>query len=614
MTATATDRLAAILNKLHGVVEHRKTKHAESYLALCPVHDDSTPSLAIDLTRDGHILLKCWVCGRDATKDIMRTIGEPEMILFPPDRNGHQDHSQQKIVGTWDYHGPDGNVLYQVVRKEPGKHGRKKDFVQRQPDGKGGWIWNMSGINRVLYRLPELLAAPAEQPIFVIEGERKVEALRKLGFVATCNVGGAGKWKDDFDFVEPLKGHQVIILPDNDQAGQDHAQQVKAILHKHGIPARIVELPGLKEKGDIVNWLEDGGTKEKLLELIAKPAHPEPAAEKPQTRFTLGQLLAAHPELNKPVIDWLVRERETANIISVSKIGKSWLVYGLMWNIITGGHWLGRFTTEPGRVLLIDNELHKSTLAYRLKTVAKALGINIDDHADALEVWPLRGNLKDIHQIGPELKQVSGFKAIILDAKYRMIPAGSSENDNAAETQFYNAIDHYAEITGAAFINVHHSTKGSQGEKRVTDVGSGAGAQSRAADCHIVLREHEDDDTVVLEAAVRSFPPVEPVALKWEFPLWVPVNGVDTSRLKGRLSRQEERQSNKDKEGMEIIRNFLAKQGTATMRDLRKTGISRQRLERLIGIMESRGEIGWTDERIRGNDTRKYHLRGYVGD
>ena len=100
-------------------------------------------------------------------------------------------NSQHKIVASYDYTDEFGTLLFQVVRLAP------KTFRQRRPDGKGGWIWNLEGVTRVLYRLPDLMEALAlERRVFVVEGEKDVESLARLGIVATCNPGGAGKWRD----------------------------------------------------------------------------------------------------------------------------------------------------------------------------------------------------------------------------------------------------------------------------------------------------------------------------------------------------------------------------------------------------------------------------------
>ena len=97
--------------------------------------------------------------------------------------------AERQIVAAYDYCDEHGDLLFQVCRFEP------KTFHQRRPDGKGGWIWNVKGRRRVPYRLPELIAAPADCIVFVVEGEKDADRLASLGFVATCNPGGAGKWQ-----------------------------------------------------------------------------------------------------------------------------------------------------------------------------------------------------------------------------------------------------------------------------------------------------------------------------------------------------------------------------------------------------------------------------------
>jgi hypothetical protein len=104
--------------------------------------------------------------------------------------------------------------------------------------------------------------------------------------------------------------------------------------------------------------------------------------------------------------------------------------------------------------------------------------------------------------------------------------------------ELYNVLDTYADAIGAAFANVHHSSKGDQSGKAVTDVGAGAGAQARATDTHLVLRAHEEDNVVVLDAAVRSWPPVSPICLRWDFPCWTAAPDQDPEALRQLMSRR----------------------------------------------------------------------------
>ena len=183
----------------------------------------------------------------------------------PNDRTPASREKLGPIVAKHDYTDADGTLVYQVVRYAP------KEFRQRQPDGKGGWIWNLAGVHRILYRLPELLAADPDQPVFVCEGEKDVDNLAALGLVATTSSGGAGKWQLIND-LRPLEGRQVVILPDNDPGGQGlhHAEQVATSLQGIAASVKILELPDLPESGgDVSDWLDMGSTAERLIELAA---------------------------------------------------------------------------------------------------------------------------------------------------------------------------------------------------------------------------------------------------------------------------------------------------------------------------------------------------------
>jgi putative DNA primase/helicase len=174
-------------------------------------------------------------------------------------------------VASFDYRDAPGNVVYQVRRFEPGFDGAKKSFAQFTPDGNRRWKKGLNGTAPTLYRLPELLAAPSDQPVFIVEGERKVDELCAMGLLATCSPMGAGKWKDTYS--QYLKDRHVIILPDNDKPGHVHAKKVQLALRGIAASCSIVVLPGLEDKGDIIDWLRiDGNNKKRLLELCMDEA------------------------------------------------------------------------------------------------------------------------------------------------------------------------------------------------------------------------------------------------------------------------------------------------------------------------------------------------------
>src|SRR5690606_3155920 len=162
-----------------------------------------------------------------------------------------------------------GVLLRQSCRYEDVVDGiTKKTFVQRRPNGTGGWISGVTKVRNVPYRLPELVKSHKSELVLVVEGEKHVDRLIDLGFVATCNVGGAGKWLASFK--EFFVGRDVVILPDNDEPGQNHAADVAAKLKDAANSIRCVELPNLPPKGDVIDWLAAGGTADKLRALIGE--------------------------------------------------------------------------------------------------------------------------------------------------------------------------------------------------------------------------------------------------------------------------------------------------------------------------------------------------------
>ena len=279
--------------------------------------------------------------------------------------------------------------------------------------------------------------------------------------------------------------------------------------------AAIPREPRLLINGRLIEYFTD-----------IEAAEPDDESEADDTSalpiVTIGQLVLAHPTMRPPVIEGLLRVGETANLISASKVGKSWLTYAVAIAKATGRRVLDTFRTDPGKVLLIDNELHRETIASRLPKVAAAMHIEWADVAARISVLPLRGKLQNIHSMRPGLLALKRgrFDLIIVDAFYRALPPGTNENSNPEVAALYNLIDEVADTLGAAFMFVHHSSKGEQADKAVTDVGAGAGSQSRATDSHIILRPHEEKGAFVLEAAVRSFEPVEQLCLRWKYPTW----------------------------------------------------------------------------------------------
>ncbi len=235
-----------LLQRLQGV-----KRTGSGYMARCPAHADHTASLHVGAGDDGCLLLHCFAgC---ATADVVASLHLTMSDLFPTKT------PRDAIVAAYDYRDERGTLLFQTVRLVP------KAFRQRRPDGASSWVWSLEGIRRVLYRLPELVAAEASQTVFVCEGEKDVDRLAALGLVATTNACGAGKWRAEYNAA--LRGRPVVILPDADEPGRRHAQQVAASLRGIAASLKILELPNLPAKGDVSDWLNEGGDSAQLQAL-----------------------------------------------------------------------------------------------------------------------------------------------------------------------------------------------------------------------------------------------------------------------------------------------------------------------------------------------------------
>lgn len=244
---TRSDFVAA--NPIVAVLESKGIQ-VRNKMAKCPFHDDKNASMSVDPDKG---LFYCHACKTNGSViDLMAKFANQDAVQFLKENNitadGHVQPVQKpspsgyKIAKIYQYKDSLGRDAYQVCRLEP------KSFRQRRPDGKGGWIWNMDGVERFLYRLPEVLNS---NEVVVVEGEKDAETAVSLGYCGTTNVGGAGKWMEGY--TESLKGKNIIIVPDNDKPGEDHCEKVLESIAGKVRSVKIIHLPdGIKDLSDWV--------------------------------------------------------------------------------------------------------------------------------------------------------------------------------------------------------------------------------------------------------------------------------------------------------------------------------------------------------------------------
>lgn len=253
------DEFSHIFDRLDKV---RASACGTFWKARCPSHDDRHPSLAVRIGRTGNLVVKCHANRGCTFESIVQSLGLQRKDFFRKDDHTHRRRKMSKIVRAYPYQDAAGVTRYENVRFEP------KDFRMRRPDPDrpGKHLWDMNGVEKVLYRLPRLLRQPAGRTIFVVEGEKTVERMEsQLKLAATCNVGGAGKWLPQY--TETLRGRPVVILPDYDpvseetgvRPGTEHARKVANNLYGVAASVKVVWLPGLGEGEDVDDWLDHFG-------------------------------------------------------------------------------------------------------------------------------------------------------------------------------------------------------------------------------------------------------------------------------------------------------------------------------------------------------------------
>jgi hypothetical protein len=438
-------RVQELLQRLSGV---RTSKNG--WVARCPAHDDHNPSLSILESYD-KILVFCHAgCSID---DILGAIGLRSADLF------FDPEGDTKVGATYRYTAESGQTLFEVIREMP------KAFKQRRPDGKGGWIWRLDGVRRVLYNLPALEGA---EMVFIVEGEKDVESARELGLVATCNPGGAGKWKTEYS--ETLAGKKIIIIPDADDPGRRHANQVAASLLHRATSIKCFELPNAK---DLSDWIAAGGTREEILRLANEaPVWFGPGVS-PSPALTLRavsvlDLLAMELKPRELLLHPFLPSQGLAMLYSKRGVGKTYIALGISIAVASGAEFLGWTAPEARKVLYVDGEMPGSSLKERLSSLLNGFA----DSKPMPDSQNLRIITPDLQERGmpdlasPEGQQeiedeLQGADLLVLDNLSALVRTGK-EN----EGEGWLPVQEWAlnlRRKGVSILFVHHAGKsGSQ--------------------------------------------------------------------------------------------------------------------------------------------------------
>jgi len=466
-----------------------KPLSGQEFQALCPFHDDSTPSFNFNgLTGQYY----CHGCGKKG--DILHfyskinsldTKGDFGKILkgiakdFGISINGKK---KARLLKAYPYHDPDGKLLFEVCRMEP------KDFRQRKPNGKGGWTWNLKGIEPVLYRLPHVMNA---SEVIVVEGEKDADNLSKLGFCATTCPMGANKWRDSYSGY--LKNKNIILIPDNDLAGREHMTKIAASVNGNSASLKWIDLPGVPDKGDISDFINTFHDPEEAAERLSIMIENAPLYEPPKI-LTLDDAILEDTSFfslnikhkEKYLSPWLT-EQAVILISGWRGTGKTWLALSLL-DAVTRGNPFGPWPCEKATpCLFLDGEMPVPDIRERLsefptETRQYPLYIYSDAYANLLGL-PRAHLAKETWR--EKVKQIlitRKIKLWVVDNLASLAP-GLDEN----KKQDWDPINSWLldlRFAGISTILLHHT--GKEGQQR------GTSSREDNLDCSIILKSPVD--------------------------------------------------------------------------------------------------------------------------
>lgn len=423
-------------------------------------------------------------------------------------RGGNGPEAQREIEATYDYHDADGRVVYQVVRSvfrapdgaylKTAEGKRQKTFAQRRPDGAGGWQWGVKGVTLVPYRLPDLAEAIAEdRTVWVCEGEKAADAVRKLGMAATTNAQGAGKWPEHFR--EHFAGARVVILPDNDEAGRKHADQVGTNLADVAASVMVLELPDLPPKGDVVDWIAEGGTAGELAELVGTAREwkaPGPA----EFASKFGAVTWGEARKGGQPYEYLIKgiipRNEAVLIYGASQSGKSFFTFDLAMAVARGVPFAGR-RTKAGLVVYCAAEAGVGFADLRMPAYGQHHGIPAGrlPFVCLTRKFDLFGNEPQLVDLIAEIRHHAGqfdlpLEAVVIDTLNKTTP-GMDEISGKDVGLVMNRLERIQEECRCGLWLVHHKNAAGTGPRGHTSLYA---AFETAIEVSRAMSEKDSDD------------------------------------------------------------------------------------------------------------------------
>jgi AAA domain-containing protein/CHC2-type zinc finger protein/Toprim domain-containing protein len=508
-----------------------KLKETE-YRALCCFHDENNPSFNFNIRNGRYFCHGCQAKGDIfsffAKHNGLNIKSDFQKILkgIASDFGIQNGKKETNIVAEYIYSGPGGKPKHKVARTD------NKDFYQSHYIN-DQWVKGIKGIETVPYNLPEVIKA---DEVMIVEGEKDVNSLKNIGFVATTNAMGAGKWKDSYN--KYLEGKNIVLIPDNDSEGKKHMQNIAQSLDGQAKGLKWLELPDLSEKGDVSDFInkyddkDEAGENLAMLVENAEPWEPEKEPQNKKTSFTAAELM----QIDFPEPKWAIPDilPEGLNFLAGKpKQGKSVMALNICLAIATGGKALGKDVIK-GSVLYLALEDTGRRLQYRIgqmlhDTLAPD-GLHIFTH------WPRMGE-GGISQIESEVEKHDNLRLLVIDtlAKFKPINAEKNKTRYDIDYQTVSRIKDIADKYLVPILLISHQRKSEADD--IFDTISGTLGLTGAADGILVLARKTGQDMAELHLVGRDIDAAE-YALSYDPSIWTWTLLGDAQEVKNTRDQQ----------------------------------------------------------------------------
>jgi putative DNA primase/helicase len=418
--------------------------------------------------------------------------------------SGEEEYGRH--LATYIYRDAGGRPHLKVVRTSA------KQFPQFHMEA-GQWVPKPPSGPKIPYRLPELIAAKPEEPIWICEGEKDADSLAALGLLATTNSGGAGKWTADLNHW--FAGKQIVyLLEDNDAAGRTHVSKVATALHGVVPNISMISFPELPEHGDVSDWLDQGHTRSELL------ARAKTARKSTPAHLRSGR--ASGYEMQS--VEWLWKYRIAKGALNVlaglPDKGKGLTWCNIVARVTTGGMW----PADEGRASKGNVIIFSAEDDIRRTVIPRLMGAGAD--LERIEMVEMMRNsdgtermfnlVSDLPALKAKIEEVGDVILVVIDPVAAYLGVGKiAAGSNTDVRGVLSPLTKLAEEKQTAILAVMHFNKKADITNALLRIADSIAYTAIARSIYVAVNDPTDEAAYLFVKAKCNLAPRDLPALRY---------------------------------------------------------------------------------------------------